>query len=182
MAGSEGEEGYWLLRPTHADPTITIPEGSTVTNRTAKLITESQAEAMLTALRGLWSRVEGTVMMNPQVRIVEAVVKVNDSRKRAMGRKVLEALVKSRKLKKKDAQAVGLATSLYHVLDERPDDVCLVDHVADGLSEGSRRVVPLSGEVDLAFPDPSPGGADGPRPFGDVVVGYAADLVLVVAE
>lgn len=35
--------------------------------------TASQAEAMLTALRTLWSRVEGTVMTNPQARIVEAV-------------------------------------------------------------------------------------------------------------
>jgi hypothetical protein len=35
--------------------------------------TARQAEAMLAALRTLWSRVEGTVMMNPQARIVEAV-------------------------------------------------------------------------------------------------------------
>jgi len=35
--------------------------------------TESQAEALLAGLRALWSRVEGTVIMNPQARIVEAV-------------------------------------------------------------------------------------------------------------
>jgi hypothetical protein len=32
-----------------------------------------EAEAMLAALQGLWGRVEGTVMMNPRTRIVEAV-------------------------------------------------------------------------------------------------------------
>ena len=32
-----------------------------------------EAEAMLGALRELWRRVEGTVMRNPQVRIVETV-------------------------------------------------------------------------------------------------------------
>ena len=35
--------------------------------------TARQAESMLAALRTLWGRVEGTVMMNPQARIVEAV-------------------------------------------------------------------------------------------------------------
>jgi hypothetical protein len=35
--------------------------------------TASQAEALLVALRVLWSRVEGQIMMNPQARIVEAV-------------------------------------------------------------------------------------------------------------
>jgi hypothetical protein len=33
----------------------------------------AEAEAMQAALRELWGRVEGTVMTNPQVRIVEAV-------------------------------------------------------------------------------------------------------------
>lgn len=32
-----------------------------------------EAEAMLAALRGLWSRVEGSVMTNPQTRIEEIV-------------------------------------------------------------------------------------------------------------
>jgi hypothetical protein len=35
--------------------------------------TTGEAEALLGALRGLWSRVEGTVMSNPQARIVETV-------------------------------------------------------------------------------------------------------------
>ena len=32
-----------------------------------------EAEAMLAALRVLWGRVEGTIMMNPQTRILESV-------------------------------------------------------------------------------------------------------------
>lgn len=35
--------------------------------------TLSQAEALLAALRVVWSRVEGTIMLNPQTRIVEVV-------------------------------------------------------------------------------------------------------------
>ena len=35
--------------------------------------TASEAESMLAAVRALWGRVEGTVMTNPQTRIVEAV-------------------------------------------------------------------------------------------------------------
>jgi hypothetical protein len=35
--------------------------------------TVSQAEALLAAMRVVWGRVEGTIMMNPQSRIVEAV-------------------------------------------------------------------------------------------------------------
>ena len=35
--------------------------------------TASQAEALLAAMRVVWGRVEGTIMMNPQARIVEAV-------------------------------------------------------------------------------------------------------------
>lgn len=35
--------------------------------------TVSQAEALLTALRAVWSRVEGTIMTNPQARIGEVV-------------------------------------------------------------------------------------------------------------
>jgi hypothetical protein len=33
----------------------------------------SQAEALLAAMRIVWGRVEGEIMMNPQARIVEAV-------------------------------------------------------------------------------------------------------------
>jgi hypothetical protein len=35
--------------------------------------TASQAEGLLAAMRTVWSRVEGTIMMNPQTRIVEVV-------------------------------------------------------------------------------------------------------------
>ena len=35
--------------------------------------TLSQAEALLAAMRGVWSDVQGKIMMNPQARIVEAV-------------------------------------------------------------------------------------------------------------
>ncbi len=35
--------------------------------------TVAQAEALLAAMRGVWSRVEGTIMMDPQARIVEMV-------------------------------------------------------------------------------------------------------------
>jgi hypothetical protein len=35
--------------------------------------TASQAEALLAALRVVWSRIEGTIIVKPQVRIVEVV-------------------------------------------------------------------------------------------------------------
>jgi len=35
--------------------------------------TTSQAEALLAAMRVVWNRVQGTIMMNPQARIVETV-------------------------------------------------------------------------------------------------------------
>jgi len=35
--------------------------------------TMKQAEALLAAMRVVWGRVEGTIMMNPQARIVGAV-------------------------------------------------------------------------------------------------------------
>ncbi|MGE5464485.1 MAG: hypothetical protein ACM3PS_14080 [Syntrophothermus sp.] len=35
--------------------------------------TAGQAEALLAAMRVVWGRVEGKIVMNPQVRIVEAV-------------------------------------------------------------------------------------------------------------
>lgn len=35
--------------------------------------TVSQAEALLAAMRVVWGRVQGKIMMNPQARIVEAV-------------------------------------------------------------------------------------------------------------
>ncbi len=35
--------------------------------------TTSQVEALLAAMRVVWNRVQGTIMMNPQARIVETV-------------------------------------------------------------------------------------------------------------
>ena len=35
--------------------------------------TRGEAEALLASMRGVWARVEGTVMWNPQARIVEVV-------------------------------------------------------------------------------------------------------------
>lgn len=35
--------------------------------------TAVQAQALLDAMRVVWGRVEGTIMMNPQAQIVEAV-------------------------------------------------------------------------------------------------------------
>lgn len=32
-----------------------------------------EAEALLTAMRGVWARVEGQIMMNPKAQIVEMV-------------------------------------------------------------------------------------------------------------
>jgi len=35
--------------------------------------TESEADALLAAMRAVWVRVEGTIMMNPKTRIVEVI-------------------------------------------------------------------------------------------------------------
>jgi len=35
--------------------------------------TRGEAEALLTAMQAVWKRVEGTIMINPQARIVESV-------------------------------------------------------------------------------------------------------------
>jgi hypothetical protein len=56
--------GYRILRPIE-DPNYVMID--------LDFDTVSQAEALLTALRVLWGRVEGQIMMNPQARIVEAV-------------------------------------------------------------------------------------------------------------
>ena len=59
-----GVRGYRILRPIE-DPNYVMID--------LDFDTVSQAEALLTALRVLWGRVEGQIMMNPQARIVEAV-------------------------------------------------------------------------------------------------------------
>jgi hypothetical protein len=58
---------YRILRPVD-DPNFAIIE--------LEFDSVSDAEALLAGLRQLWARVEGTVMMNPQARIVEMVEEV----------------------------------------------------------------------------------------------------------
>jgi hypothetical protein len=59
-----GVRRYRILRPID-DPHYVMID--------LEFDTASQAEALLAALRGVWSRVEGTIIMNPQARIAEAV-------------------------------------------------------------------------------------------------------------
>jgi len=59
-----GVRRYQILRPTDDDHYVMID---------LEFDTARQAETMLANLRALWARVEGTVMSNPQARIVEAV-------------------------------------------------------------------------------------------------------------
>jgi hypothetical protein len=55
---------YRVLRPID-DPNFVMID--------LEFDTLSQAEAVLTAMRVVWGRVEGKIMMNPQARIVEMV-------------------------------------------------------------------------------------------------------------
>jgi hypothetical protein len=57
-----GVRRYQILRPVD-DPKYVIIE--------LEFDTVREAEALLAAMRKVWSRVEGTIMMNPQSRIVE---------------------------------------------------------------------------------------------------------------
>lgn len=59
-----GVRRYQILRPVD-DPNYVMID--------LEFDTASQAEALLAAMRVVWGRVEGTIMMNPQSRIVEAV-------------------------------------------------------------------------------------------------------------
>jgi hypothetical protein len=59
-----GVRRYRVLRPVD-DPNFVMID--------LEFDSAREAEALLAALRGLWGRVEGTVMMTPQARIVEAV-------------------------------------------------------------------------------------------------------------
>jgi hypothetical protein len=59
-----GVRRYRILRPVD-DPRYVLVD--------LEFDTLSEAEAMRTALRDLWSEVEGTVMTSPRARIVEAV-------------------------------------------------------------------------------------------------------------
>lgn len=59
-----GVQRYRILRPVD-NPNFAIIE--------LEFETTAQAEALLAAMRKVWARVEGTVMTNPQARIVELV-------------------------------------------------------------------------------------------------------------
>jgi hypothetical protein len=59
-----GVRGYRVLRP--------IDDGNYVMID-LDFDTASQAEAVLTAMRVVWGRVDGKIMMSPKARIVEAV-------------------------------------------------------------------------------------------------------------
>src|SRR5262245_53517300 len=59
-----GVRRYQILRPIDDEKYVMID---------LEFETASQAEALLAALRVLWGRVEGTIMMNPQAHIAEAV-------------------------------------------------------------------------------------------------------------
>jgi hypothetical protein len=59
-----GVRRYRILRPTDDANYVMID---------LEFDTASEAEALLAALRVMWGRVEGSIMTNPQARIVEAV-------------------------------------------------------------------------------------------------------------
>ena len=59
-----GVRRYQILRPVDDAKYVMID---------LEFDTASQAEALLAAMRGVWSRVQGTVMTDPKARIVEAV-------------------------------------------------------------------------------------------------------------
>lgn len=59
-----GVRRYQILRPIDNPNFVMID---------LEFDTVGQAEALLAAMRAVWGRVEGTIMMNPQSRIVEAV-------------------------------------------------------------------------------------------------------------
>ena len=59
-----GVRRYQILRPTDDANYVMID---------LEFDTARQAEALLAAMRVVWGRVEGTIMTNPQARIVEAV-------------------------------------------------------------------------------------------------------------
>ena len=59
-----GVRRYQILRPIDNPNFVMID---------LEFDTVGQAEALLAAMRAVWGRVEGTIMMNPQARVVEAV-------------------------------------------------------------------------------------------------------------
>ncbi len=59
-----GVRRYQILRPVDDEKYVMID---------LEFDTVSQAEALLAAMRVVWGRVEGTIMVNAQTRIVEVV-------------------------------------------------------------------------------------------------------------
>lgn len=59
-----GVRRYQVLRPVDDEKYVMID---------LEFDTASQAEALLAAMRVVWGRVEGTIMVNAQTRIVEVV-------------------------------------------------------------------------------------------------------------
>lgn len=59
-----GVRRYQILRPPDNDKYVLID---------LEFDTYEQAEGLLAAMRVVWGRVEGSVMINPQARIVEVV-------------------------------------------------------------------------------------------------------------
>jgi len=59
-----GVRRYQILRPVD-DPKYVMID--------LEFDTTKQAEALLAAMRAVWGRVQGTIMSNPQARIVEVV-------------------------------------------------------------------------------------------------------------
>lgn len=59
-----GVRRYQILRPVDDAQYVMID---------LEFDTVGEAEALLSAMRAVWGRVEGTIMTNPQARIVESV-------------------------------------------------------------------------------------------------------------
>ncbi len=59
-----GVRRYQILRPVD-DPNYVMID--------LEFDTATQAESLLAAMRMVWGRIEGTIMMNPQARIVEVI-------------------------------------------------------------------------------------------------------------
>ena len=59
-----GVRRYRIYRPIDGANYVTVD---------LEFDTAGQAEALLAALRVVWSRIEGTIIMKPNVRIIEAV-------------------------------------------------------------------------------------------------------------
>lgn len=61
---SSGVRRYQVLRPTDAPNYVMID---------LEFDTQGEAQALLTAMRRVWDRVQGKIMSNPRARIVEAL-------------------------------------------------------------------------------------------------------------